>query len=914
MVDPCTETPIYWHHLPIDEVYGRLVTGPGGLTSEEAAMRLQQFGPNTLPARKPPGILTIFIHQFKSPLIYILLIAALVSFLLGDFKDGFFILAVVLLNAVIGLFQEWKAEQGADKLRSLLRIKAVVRRDGKEISINAADLVPGDLVMLESGNRVPADIRLVHASNLNIDESLLTGESVTVEKAITVLDSGAPLGERKNMAFGGTTVINGRGEGVVTATGISTEVGNIAKAVAETGFTKPPLLIRMEKLSRNIGILVIFACILMAVIMVSQGASPTEVFFLAVALSVSAIPEGLPVAITVALSIGLIRMGRRNVIVRRLAAVESLGSCTMIATDKTGTLTVNEQTVRRLILPRGTVYNVTGAGYTEEGEVTPGDGGLVDYSDDPGLKRLAVAGVVCNEGSLYKDDDEWVFNGDSMDVALLSFAYKAGIDPDAIHNSIKIEATVPFEPERRYSAVYYTDDSGKIKVAAKGAFEVLSKYCSEIPAEEGAVPFDREAAASMLAILTKNGYRALAFAEGAIDAMPEEGIELATAKIPLTYLGVAGFIDPIRPGVGEAVCMCREAGVEVAMITGDHPDTAFAIASEIGFSGDESKIVTGDMLERLESSSPPEFFEKIRESRIFARVSPVQKLQIVDAMVKSGHFVAVTGDGVNDAPALKKANIGVAMGSGTDVTKDTASMIIADDDFSSIVAGIEEGRFAYDNIRKVTYLLISTGFAEIVLFILALLAGLPLPLLAVQLLWLNLVTNGIQDIALAFEKGEEGTMKKKPRDPKEGVFNRLMIQETILSGAIIGLIAFSTYFWLMTQGWTEPEARNVLVLLMVLLENFHALNCRSEQRSLFKNPLSNNYYLVFGIIAAQGIHILAMMTPFMQDLLSIGPVDLRMWLLLLVISSAILMAMELFKFIRSGIEKRHENKGNCCAC
>jgi magnesium-transporting ATPase (P-type) len=349
--------------------------------------------------------------------------------------------------------------------------------------------------------------------------------------------------------------------------------------------------------------------------------------------------------------------------------------------------------------------------------------------------------------------------------------------------------------------------------------------------------------------------------------------------------------------------MCRDAGVDVAMVTGDHPDTAYAIGKELGLADSESSVVTGGALEEIESSTLPVFFEKVRLGRIFARVSPVQKLQIVDTMVKSGHFVAVTGDGVNDAPALKKANIGVAMGSGTDVAKDTAWMIITDDDFSSIVAGIEEGRYAYDNIRKVTYLLVSTGFAEIILFTLALFAGLPLPLLAVQLLWLNLVTNGIQDVALAFEKGEPETMKRKPRDPKEGVFNPLMIQETIISGFVIGIISFSTYFWLMSQGWDEFSARSVLVLLMVLLENFHALNCRSEYRSLFKIPFKNNYYLIFGILAAQGIHILAMMTPFMQDMLSIGPVDFMTWAVLLGLASLIVLVMELFKYFKFRFRK-----------
>jgi magnesium-transporting ATPase (P-type) len=426
---------------------------------------------------------------------------------------------------------------------------------------------------------------------------------------------------------------------------------------------------------------------------------------------------------------------------------------------------------------------------------------------------------------------------------------------------------------------------------------------------DGIVTIDRPRIDDQLRELTREGYRVLAVAHGTIGAVPDGLLTLAESRPPLTLLGLAGFIDPIRPDVPDAISRSREAGVEVAMITGDHPDTALAIGRQLGLADHESRVVTGPELEAIGSPDLPEYFDRVRSGRIFARVSPVQKLEIVDTMVRDGHFVAVTGDGVNDAPALRRANIGVAMGSGTDVAKDTSSMIITDDDFSSIVAGIEEGRYAYENIRKVTYLLISTGFAEIVLFTLALIAGFPLPLLAVQLLWLNLVTNGIQDVALAFEAGEPAAMRRRPRDPEEGVFNRLMVQETLLSGLLMGIIAFGAYFWLLESGWDEFSARSVLVLLMVLLENFHALNCRSEFRSIFRVPLRNNYFLIAGILSAQGIHIAAMMTPVMQDLLRIGPVNLETWVALLVLSSLVVAGMEIFKWMNframPGDLKRH---------
>jgi Ca2+-transporting ATPase len=889
---------ITWHALPLEEVYEKLSATPEGLNSEEASRRQQEFGPNRLPARKPPGIFVIFLRQFKSPLIFILLIAAIISFALQDVKDGVFIMAVVLLNAVIGLVQEWKAEQSASRLKGMLTVKAHLMRDGKALITDAAAIVPGDIVVLESGSRVPADLRLVRATNLTIDESPLTGESIAVEKRPGIVGEETPIGDRMNMAFAGSTVMTGRGTGVVTATGLKTEVGSIAKAVAATGTSKPPLLIRMERFSRNVGLIVIAASALMAAVSLARGTPYGEVFFLAVALAVSAIPEGLPVAITVALSIGSSKMAQRHVIVRRLAAIESLGSCTIIATDKTGTLTVNEQTVKRIVLPGGQVYNVTGAGYDGDGEVKGAEGRPPDPDALDRLERLGRAAVISNEGSLSRTDEGWTHRGDAMDVAFLSLALKLDLDPEVVRREIRITGTVPYESELRYSAVYFQDEQGTSRIAVKGALETLLPYCTAMETPEGTVALDAGRVEAQLGELTGHGYRVLAVADGVMEGGLEDPLNLDQVRPSLTLLGLAGFIDPIRPDVPDAIARCRDAGIEVAMITGDHPATALAIGRQLDLAADASSVVTGSDLEAIGSRDLPEYFDRVRSARIFARVSPVQKLDIVETLVREGYFVAVTGDGVNDAPALRRANIGVAMGSGTDVAKDTASMIITDDDFSSIVAGIEEGRYAYENIRKVTYLLISTGFAEIVLFTLALFLGFPLPLLAVQLLWLNLVTNGIQDIALAFEAGDPTAMQRPPRDPKEGVFNPLMVQETLVSGFLMGIIAFGTYFWLLSSGWGEFAARSVLVLLMVLLENFHALNCRSEYRSAFRVPLKNNYYLIGGILIAQGIHIAAMFTPVMQDLLGIGPVSIATWCALLTLSSLVVVGMEIFKWVK----------------
>jgi len=890
-----------WHALPIEQVYETLRSGESGLSREEAARRLVQYGKNSLPSRKAPGIAEIVLHQFKSPLIYILLAAGIISIVIGDVKDAGFIFLVVIINAAIGTAQEWKAEQSAMKLQSLLQVMSRVMRGGTWQMLPAEDLVIGDVVQLESGMRVPADLRLIHAANLAIDESLLTGESVAVQKTVGVRDENVPLSDRSNMGYAGSTVVTGRGCGIVTGTATRTEVGMIAEAVAGTESAKPPLIIRMEAFSQKVGILIVSASIVMAAVALSRGTPPIEVFFLAVALVVSAIPEGLPVAITVALSIAASRMARRNVIVRKLAAVESLGSCTTIATDKTGTLTVNQQTARVIFIPQGSYAEADGVGYDPgEGRITsegvPLQGPLSDR-----VRQLARTAVICNEGALYREDGAWVHHGDAMDVAFLTLGYKAGLEPDVVRNTIRTVATVPFESERMYAAVYYRDDDGsqegQVRIAVKGAMEAVLPYCTHMVTPTGAVPLDSALVEEQMVRMMEDGYRVLAVAEGELSGPPGQNAELSEVMPRLTFLGLAGFIDPLRPDVKESVWLAHQAGIDVVMITGDHPRTAFAISRELGIAQSFEEVMTGQQLAAMGDPTLPAFAEAIDKVRVFARVTPVQKMEIVDTLVRLGHFVAVTGDGVNDAPALRRANIGVAMGSGTDVAKDTSSMIVTDDNFTSIVAGVEEGRFAYDNIRKVTYLLISTGLSEVVLFILALIAGLPLPLLAVQLLWLNLVTNGIQGVALAFEAGEEGTMRRKPRDPKEGIFNGLMVKETVLSGMTIGVVAFLFFGWLVGSGVEESLARNLLLLLMVLFENFHVFNCRSEYRSLFRVPLRNNALLVIGVVLMQGLHILSLNLPFMQDLLSLSPVTPDQWVLCLVIAGSVVLVMELFKFI-----------------
>jgi magnesium-transporting ATPase (P-type) len=884
-----------WHALAVDDVLQRVDSSLQGLASEAVAARRAMYGRNELPVQQPLTLLTILLHQLLSPLIYILLAAATVSVLLDDWVDAGFILVVVALNAGLGTFQEWRAQRSASALQLMLKVQARVRRDDRDRRIAADELVPGDIVILESGNTVPADLRLLRVVHLAVDESFLTGESVPVQKQVAPVATDVMVNDRTCMAFAGATVSGGRAEGVVVATGLRTEVGRIAASVTATGTTKPPLVIRMERFARQISLAVLAVCGVLGTIALLQGIAARDVFFLVVALAVSAIPEGLPVAITVALSIATTRMARRSVIVRRLTAVEGLGSCTYIASDKTGTLTVNRQTVRRLVLPGAERFEVSGEAYDGVGAVTTTEGGTPAAVTLQRVDDLVRAGVLCNEATLQHDNGQWRHDGDAIDVALLALGHKRGISPAVARADRVVWAELPFESERRFAAVFF-EHEGRHLVAMKGALETVLHHCRTMRTAQGDVAIDHARIEALGRTLLQDGYRVLAMAEG---VLPEVPVTVTERDLPpLTMLGMVGFIDPARPEARTAIAQCQTAGITVAMVTGDHPLTAFSIARDLGMTDDESQVIAGAELDALGGPESPAFGRAVARGRVFARVSPMQKLQIVQTLRAQGHHVAVTGDGVNDAPALKAADISVAMGSGSDVTKDTASLIVTDDNFASIEAGVEEGRFAYANIRKVTYLLIATGAAEVTLFTLSLLAGLPLPLVAVQLLWLNLVTNGIQDVALAFEGGEPGTMRRPPRPPSEGIFNRLMIQQTVTAGLTMGVLVMINWVVLLDMGFTESEARNRVLLLMVLLQNFHVFNARSEHESAFKVPLNNNRVLVAGVLLAQGVHLLAMHVPLMQRVLHIAPVSAWEWAVPFMMASTIIMVMELFKWMR----------------
>lgn len=630
--------------------------------------------------------------------------------------------------------------------------------------------------------------------------------------------------------------------------------------------------------------------ILIAIISLGRGMAFTEVMMVAIALAVAAIPEGLPVAMTVALSISMRRMAKRHVIVRRLVTVEALGSCTYIATDKTGTLTANELTIQQICLPDGMHFSVSGIGMVPVGEVLSSQQTRPNQKQIVQLKSLAEAGVYANEAFLGQREGSWTHHGDAVDIAFLVLGHKLGVDrPILLEYSPELD-TIPYESSNKYSAALHKLNGENI-VYVKGAVEELIKMCRFSQTDSGKPELDATAMEQQAHQLAEQGYRVLAVARGKLNDTTLHGTNLTDLEL----LGLVGIIDPLRENTSEAIQSCRSAGIDVAMLTGDHPLTALAISRRLQLAAHMEDVATG---KDLALHMDHELDQVSLQKHVFARIEPQQKTAIVQSLQRNGHFVAVTGDGANDAPALRAAHVGVAMGkTGTDVAKETADMIITDDNFGSIVAGIEEGRIAYGNIRKVIFLLISTGAAEIVLFILSILSGLPLPLTAVQLLWLNLVTNGIQDIALAFEPGEGDELKRSARSPNERIFNRVMIQRVTISALVMGTIAYTTFYYLLGLGMGIEESRNIVLLLMVLFENIHVLNSRSETRSIFRISLFSNPFLILGTITAQLIHIGSMYTIGIKEILQTSPVSLEQWFVMLLLAMSLLVSSEVYKKI-----------------
>lgn len=884
-----------WHALGREEVACELGVSVDGIDDREAALRMQRFGPNRIDPPPPPSRWRIFLRQFQSPLIYVLVGAAVLAVGMNEILDAAFIAAVLLINAVIGFANEVRAEREMRALGGLVRTRARVHRGTRTLDLDAEEIVPGDLVLLESGARVPADLRLVASYGLRVDESLLTGESVPVEKdAEAVHPPETELAERRNMGFAGTLVASGRGMGLVVATATRTEVGAIAGQVGELVRELPPLLQRMEIFAHRLGLASIGLAAVVVAIGWLQGQPIVDLLFGAVALVVSAIPEGLPIALTVALAVAVARMAERRVVVRHLPAVEALGSCGVIATDKTGTLTRNELTVEHITC--GDVdYTLPGVGYAPDGEIHR-RGRPLSIAEHPRLFRLLRAGCLTNEGSLARrEDGAWEWSGDPTDVALLSAAIKASLDPTVLCEDHETLASIPFEPELRYSASYHARDGAGL-VCAKGAPERILDLCRYELREDGTSgPLDRDRALRSVERWMREGYRVLALADAETPCAVPRGSR-APEPSDLVFLGLVAMTDPPREGVREAIERCRRAGIHVAMVTGDHATTALAIAERIGLAAREERVLTGPEIAAL---SDDDLVQQIGDVSVIARATPFDKLRAVRAWRRRGAFVTVTGDGVNDAPALRQANLGVAMGrGGTDVAREAADLVITDDDFSTIVAGVEEGRFAYDNVRKVTHLLVSTGLGEVLAVLGALALGLPFPFTAVQLLWLNLVTNGIQGVALAFEPGEPGALDRPPRPPAQGIFDRSMLERTLLAGIVFGIVSVVCWTAWMEAGMSLGDARNQMVQLFVLFEIFHIGNARSETRSLFALSPLRNPMLFVGTLGAVGLHVAALLTPVGQKILGLAMPTIDEIVLLAALGLSVVVAMELYKAFR----------------
>lgn len=876
-----------FYSLEKEEVLEQLKSSPEGLTESEVKKRQEEHGLNELPKKKQESVLKIFLSQFHNPIEMILVFTVILSFLVGEAVDAIALIIIIAIDVLMGTYQEWKARKDAESLISMIRVTSKVIRDGKEYEINSNEVTVGDILVLESGDKIAADARIIECHNFQVDESALTGESLAVLKTNEIMDENTGLADRKNMIYAGTSVVTGRARAVVTSIAIHTEIGKIADKVTNTEEEKSPLTIRIEKFSKQISMIIAVVAVITAfVLIVSNGYSFTEIFtdkaiitsilLSVIALSVSAMPEGLPLALTMALTIASKRMAKKNVIVKKLNAVESLGSCTVIASDKTGTLTVNEQTAKCIVLANGDRFEITGTGYNGEGKVKP-----IGDADIEKARELALYGAINNEAHLEYKKNNWESFGDSIDIAFLALAHKIEIEAKP-----KIVEMIPYESENQYSAVFYEKD-GKTYCTVKGSLEKVMEFSEKNKKYE-----------DINVELTAQGYRVIALANGEVSGTDKKCIK------NLEFVGMVAFIDPIREEVKDSLLECQSAGIKVCMITGDHPLTAFAIAKELGLATNKDEVATGADVEKYRAMGEEKFDKFVSKIKVFSRVTPMDKLDIVNSFKRQGEFVAVTGDGVNDAPAIKAANIGIAMGSGTDVAKETASMIVADDNFTSIVSGVKEGRTAYSNIRKITLFLLACGFGEVCFFLLSVAFGMEAPLVAIQLLWLNMVTDGIQDIALSFEKAEDDIMEEKPRNTKESLFTKDLLIEVLILGVTISALIFSTWAYLYNKVPIE-EARAVVMMLMVFIQNINVLNCRSEKKSVFKKAIFDNPLVIITIIGSCLLQIIMAEIPLTARFLEVQPIALTQVLYLFLFSFVIIAVFEVYKLIYNKVKKEN---------
>jgi Ca2+-transporting ATPase len=874
----------YAKSLP--EVYEELKSAHHGLSNTEAADRLVTFGPNRLEAKKRISPWILLFEQFKNVLIITLLLATTISAFLGHGIEAIAIAVIVLFAVFLGFIQEYRAEKAIEALKNMAAPTAKVLRDGKEQTIEASAVVPGDVFLLAAGDRIPADARLIQAMNLRIEESSLTGESLPSEKEHDiVLTASAPLGDRKNMVFAGTSVSYGRGQAMAVATGMKTEFGKIAKMLQQVETEKTPLQKNLDKVGTMLARVAIVIVLFIVALGLFRGQPFIEMLIFGIALAVAVVPEALPAVVTISLALGVQRMVKRHALMRRLPAVETLGSTTVICSDKTGTLTRDEMTVRSVYVA-DRMLNVSGTGYIPEGAITSADAGKPVPTT---LTSLLTAGVLCTDVKLFKDEKgEWGIQGDPTEGALLVLARKAGIDESQLNARFPRIDEQPFSSETKRMITVHS--LGKATVAyIKGAPEMIIPDCVSCQTDDGIVALDEsgrqrilEKAQSMAA----GALRVLAITTRADSPVKQAGTQM-------TFLGLVGMIDPPRSEAKEAVGRCRDAGIMPVMITGDHPITAQAIARELGILTD-GRAITGAQLQAM---SDEELSSSISSIQVFARVAPEHKLRIVEAFQKNGHIVAMTGDGVNDAPALKRANIGISMGiTGTDVTKEASAMMLTDDNFASIVAAVEEGRGIYDNIKKYLTYLLSSNIGEIGLMAGATILGMPLPLSAVQLLYVNLATDGLPALALAVDPADKNIMRRKPNDPKKGIFTKQIMTLMLAGGLWSTLVNMSLFQWARTSGRSLIEAMTMTFVSLVLIQFFKAYNFRSDRDPVFKKPFANKW-LNIAIVWELVMLAFVIYLPVLHKPFGTFSLTLEDWIIITLASATVVPVIETTKWI-----------------
>lgn len=905
-----------YYDQDISSVFGELRTSVKGLSPEDAEKRLEEYGKNELKEKEKVSVFRLFLSQFKSILILILVIAAIVSALLGEAIDAAVILFTVFLAGILGFAQEYRAEKAIELLKSLTSPEATVVRNGSEKKIPSTYLVPGDIILLQTGDRIPADARIIEEFNLKVDESSLTGESVPAQKVTDALPAGTSEADRNNMVYAGTAVAYGRGKAVITATGMKTSFGELAGLLGTIERSRTPLQESLDKFGRWIGGATIVIVAFVAVLGVFLGFPPLDMFLWGVALAVAAIPEALPAVVTVGLGLGVRRMVKRHALVRKLPSVETLGATNVICSDKTGTLTQNKMTVERIYVD-GQILRVTGGGYDPDGKFLKGDSEKEDpevSGDDIHLRVLLLSAALCNDSNLYKEEDGWKIRGDPTEAALVVAAAKAGFEKSELDSKYPRLAEIPFSSEsKRMTTFNKLDDfpgdvlDSELVAFSKGAPEVILGSCTKIFLDgeiKTLTHGQKQEILEEVKELADQALRVMAFSFRPF----EEGFspeKISSGKIPveraeedMVFSGLTGMRDPPREEVKAAIRTCEDAGIKTVMITGDHKVTAAAIARELGILKENDLTLTGSELDSLEEK---EFEDRVERVSVYARVYPAHKLRVVEALKKKGYVVAMTGDGVNDAPALKAADMGIAMGiTGTDVSKEASSMILTDDNFASIVSAVEEGRNIFKNIRNFITYGLTCHIGEVLIVLIAILGWQILPLMAVQILWINLITDGLPPMALSVEPPDRGLMRQKPRNVEEGLITRREITAGLGIGTLVTLQALIVLVWSLESGFSLSKLQTMVFTLVVFSEMFNAFNWRSDRYSVFSLGLFTNKALIYAVLTTVVLQLMVIYVPFLQLAFSTVPLSLPEWGIILALASTTLISMEIVKHINNG--------------